>query len=74
MNVNDVTDITGLMRVKSRALWKHVTDSPSSVCGAGGAGASSTAAGSDFFALALGCLDSLEASDSEDICKGSIFP
>lgn len=77
MNVNDVTDITGLMRVKSRALWKHVTDSPSSVCGAGGAGASSTVAGgpgSDFFALALGCLDSLEASDSEDICKGSIFP
>lgn len=50
--------------------------SPSSVFGAGGAGASSTAAGgagSDFFALALGCLDSLEASDSEDICKGSTF-
>lgn len=82
MNVNAVTDITGLMSVLIKAgLYLDTSQhkrchSPSSVCGTG-AGASSTAAGgpgSDFFTLDLGCLDSLEASDSEDICKGSIFP
>lgn len=50
-----------------------------SVCGIGAgasstAGGASTGAGSDFLALALGCLDSLDASDNEEICRGSIFP